>query len=117
ERRVVTLLMSDLRGFTSMADRLTPEQVVHILNIHLGVMADIITKHQGTIDEFIGDAIFALFGAPIARADDAARAVACATEMQQAMDGVNQRLAREGLPGIHMGIALNTGEVVVGNIG
>ncbi len=117
EKREVTLLMSDLRGFTSLADRLTPEQVVGLLNNYLGVMSDIITRYQGTIDEFIGDAILALFGAPISRPGDAERAAACAIEMQLAMEGVNAFNRRGGLPEVQMGIAVNTGDVVVGNIG
>ena len=89
EKREVTLLFADLRGFTAMSDRFTPEQVVRLLNNYLGTMADIITAHQGTIDEFIGDAILALFGAPVARPDDAERAAACAVAMQIAMEDVN----------------------------
>jgi adenylate cyclase len=117
EKREVTLLFADLRGFTAMADRFTPEQVVGLLNNYLGTMADIITKYQGTIDEFIGDAILALFGAPVARPDDAERAAACAVAMQLAMRDVNEWNRREGLPEVKMGIAVNTGDVVVGNIG
>jgi adenylate cyclase len=117
EKREVTLLFADLRGFTAMADRFTPEQVVRLLNNYLGTMADIITAHQGTIDEFIGDAILALFGAPVARPDDAERAAACAVAMQIAMEDVNAFNRREGLPEVRMGIAVNTGDVVVGNIG
>jgi adenylate cyclase len=117
EKRTVTILMADLRGFSGMAERLPPEQVVSTLNIYLGAMTDIITAHNGTIDEFIGDAILALFGAPIARDDDARRAAACALEMQLAMDGVNARNRALGLPELQMGIAVNTGEVVVGNVG
>jgi len=117
ERRQVTILMSDLRGFTSVAERLGPEHVVRMLNHYLGTMADIILKYQGTIDEFIGDAILVIFGAPIMREDDARRAVACATEMQIAMAQVNAWNRGEGLPEVEMGIALHTGEVVVGNIG
>ncbi|HEY8150959.1 MAG TPA: adenylate/guanylate cyclase domain-containing protein, partial [Vicinamibacteria bacterium] len=117
EKREVTLLMSDLRGFTAMADRYTPEQVVRVLNNYLGTMADLIVAHQGTIDEFIGDAILAIFGAPERREDDAARACACATAMQVAMKEVNAFNLREGLPEVEMGIAVNTGQVIVGNIG
>ncbi|MBN2371677.1 MAG: response regulator [Vicinamibacteria bacterium] len=117
EKRVLTLLMSDLRGFTSVSERLTPEQVVRLLNRFLGAMTRIIAEHKGTIDEFIGDAILALFGAPTQRADDARRAVACAIEMQQAMARINEENERDGLPSLQMGIAVNTGEVVVGNIG
>lgn len=117
EKRVVTLLMSDLRGFSTLTEQLPPEQVVEILNAYLGRMADIITRHNGTIDEYIGDAILAIFGAPILREDDALRTVACALEMQMAMGDVNEEMAARGLPPLEMGIGLNTGEVIVGNIG
>lgn len=117
ERRKITILMSDLRGFSAVSERLAPETVVSMLNIYLEAMADEIMKYQGTIDEFIGDAILVLFGAPTQREDDAERAVACALAMQLAMDSVNQKNERLGLPKIEMGIGINTGEVVVGNIG
>ncbi|MFB2833824.1 CHASE2 domain-containing protein [Floridanema evergladense] len=117
ERRKVTILMSDLRGFSSVSEELAPETVVSMLNIYLGEMADQIVKYQGTIDEFIGDAILVLFGAPTQREDDAERAIACAISMQLAMDSVNKKNERLGLPKIEMGIGINTGEVVVGNIG
>jgi class 3 adenylate cyclase len=117
ERRTVTILMSDLRGFSSLAERLAPEQVVSILNNYLARMADVIMKHRGTIDEFIGDAILVIFGAPVVRADDAQRGVACAAEMQRAMESVNAFNRERGLPEVEMGIAVHTGEVVVGNIG
>ncbi|MGE3538867.1 MAG: adenylate/guanylate cyclase domain-containing protein [Candidatus Tectimicrobiota bacterium] len=117
EKRQVTILMSDLRGFTSLSNRLMPEQVVMILNRYLGAMIDVITQYQGTIDEFIGDAILVIFGAPLLREDDAPRAVACAIAMQLAMSTVNAENRAEGLPDVHMGIAVHTGEVVVGNIG
>jgi adenylate cyclase len=80
-------------------------------------MADIVTGQNGTIDEFIGDAVLALFGAPIAREDDAERAVACALQMQLAMREVNEENRANGYPELEMGIAVNTGECVVGNIG
>jgi adenylate cyclase len=80
-------------------------------------MTETIFKYEGTIDEFIGDAILALFGAPIHREDDARRAVACAIEMQSAMAEVNKHLEEQGFPKVEMGIAVNTGEVIVGNIG
>ena len=117
ETREVTILMNDLRGFTTHSEALEPAQVVRLLNHFLGTMTDIILRYQGTIDEFIGDAILVIFGAPIAREDDAARAVACATEMMRAMDDVNAWNREQGLPELEMGIGLNTGEVVVGNIG
>jgi adenylate cyclase len=117
EKRTVTLLMSDLRGFTAAADRLEPEQVVRLLNNYLGAMSEVITRFQGTIDEFIGDGILALFGAPLDREDDAARAAACAVAMQLAMAEVNETNRGDGLPEVQMGVAVHTGEVIVGNIG
>lgn len=117
ETRKVTLLMSDLRGFTQLADRIPPDRVVRLLNNYLGTMVDVLLSFQGTIDEFIGDAILAIFGAPVQREDDTLRAIACAVEMQRAMERVNEFNRREGLPVVEMGIALHTGEVVVGNIG
>ncbi|MEQ8757023.1 MAG: adenylate/guanylate cyclase domain-containing protein [Coleofasciculus sp. G1-WW12-02] len=117
ERRTVTILTSDLRGFTALTERLTPEEVVNILNFYFGTMTDVITQYQGTIDEFLGDGILVLFGAPTLREDDARRAIACAVAMQLAMTSVNERMKLLGLPPLTMGIGINTGEVIVGNIG
>jgi adenylate cyclase len=117
ETRKVTILMSDLRGFTSMSERLPPADMMRVVNNYLTVMTEIVVRHGGTIDEFIGDAILAIFGAPVQRDDDAARAVACALDMQRAMVEVNAKNRAAGLPEVAMGIGLNTGEVVVGNIG
>ncbi len=117
ERRTITILTSDLRGFTAISERFPPEEVVKILNFYLGCMADVITQYQGTIDEFMGDGILVLFGAPTVREDDATRAVACAVAMQLAMVTVNDKMKEWGLPKLEMGIGINTGEVVVGNIG
>jgi adenylate cyclase len=117
ESRSVSVLMSDLRGFTPMSEKSSPEQVVSLLNRYLGHMTPVIEKYQGTIDEFIGDAILAIFGAPIACSDHAQRAVACALDMQLAMEAFNAESRALGDPEMQMGIAINTGEVVVGNIG
>ena len=117
ERRSITIFTSDLRGFTATSERLPPEEVVKILNFYLEYMADVITKYQGTIDEFMGDGILVLFGAPISREDDAKRAIACGIAMQQAMIPVNKQMKEWNLPPLEMGIGINTGEVVVGNIG
>jgi adenylate cyclase len=117
ERRTITILTSDLRGFTNLSERLPPEEVVKILNFYLACMADVITQYQGTIDEFMGDGILVLFGAPTVREDDSQRAVACAVAMQLAMASVNEKMKEWGLPKLEMGIGINTGEVVVGNIG
>src|SRR5579883_3433245 len=117
ERRKVTILISDLRGFSAISERLPPEQVVTILNLYLGTMSDTITRYSGTINEFIGDGIFVMFGAPIYREDDSERAVACAIAMQSAMVEVNRQNQQLGLPALEMGIGIHTGEVVDGNIG
>jgi len=117
ERRQITIFTSDLRGFTATSERLPPEEVVKILNFYLECMADEITRYQGTIDEFMGDGILVLFGAPTAREDDAVRAVACGIAMQLAMVKVNAKMQEWGLPALEMGIGINTGVVVVGNIG
>lgn len=117
EKREVTILMSDLRGFTTLSDRLPAEDIVGILNIYLEEMTEVILKYKGTIDEFIGDAILAIFGAPVKHPDDASRAVACALEMQNAMTAVNTRCKAKGYPEMKQGIGINTGDVVVGNIG
>ena len=110
-------MMSDIRGFTTLSEQLAPAQVVSLINRYLGAMTDIIMANQGTIDEFIGDAILAVFGAPQHRDDDADRAVQCALEMQAAMEEINRLNREDGLPEISTGIALNTGDVIAGNIG
>lgn len=117
EKRGVTLLWSDLRGFTGLSERLEPTVVVALLNYYLSAMIEIIQKHGGTIDDIIGDAILVLFGAPLPLEDAAQRAVRCALEMQKRMRGVNEHNSQRGWPEIEMGIALHTGEVVLGNIG
>ncbi|MDZ8051274.1 MAG: adenylate/guanylate cyclase domain-containing protein [Aulosira sp. ZfuVER01] len=116
-RRKITILISDLRGFTATAERLSPEQVISILNFYLEYMADVITHYEGTIDEFMGDGILTFFGAPTVRVNDTERAIACAIAMQQAMIPVNQQMQEWGFPDLEMGIGIHTGEVVVGNIG
>lgn len=115
--REVTIMMSDIRGFTTLSEHLPPQQVVRLLNRYLGRMTDIILEHQGTIDEFLGDAVLAVFGAPRKADDDADRAVRCAIAMQAAMDEINTANEADGLPRLNMALALNTGSVVAGNIG
>jgi predicted ATPase/class 3 adenylate cyclase len=117
QKQIVTVMMSDLRGFATFSETLPPESIVRLLNNYLSEMTTVIQKHNGTIDAFIGDAILAIFGAPLQRPDDAERAVACAIEMQTVMPRVNAWNAEQGLPAIEMGIGINTGEVVAGNIG
>ena len=117
ERREITILMADIRGFTNLSSHLEPEKVVTLVNNFLSEMTGVIISHGGTIDEFIGDAILALFGAPRAMEDHAEKAVACALKMQTAMQAVNELNRQSGLPELATGIGINTGEVIVGNIG
>jgi len=117
KRQKITMLVSDLRGFTAFSEQLPAEEVVKVINFYLSHIVDVITTYHGAIDEFMGDGILVFFGAPIAREDDAARAVACAISMQAAMKTINAQMADWGLPPLSMGIGINTGEVVVGNIG
>jgi adenylate cyclase len=117
ENRILTLLASDLRGFTALSEQLSPQDVVKVLNIYLESMTDVITQYQGTIDDFLGDGILVFFGAPIPQENHPDQAVACAVAMQLAMNSVNQRIQQLGFPKLEMGIGINTGEVVLGNIG
>jgi adenylate cyclase len=117
EKREVSILMSDLRGYTRFAEQGDPAWVMEVLNEYLARMTDIIIGYQGTINEFIGDAIFAVFGAPAPLPDHAERAAACALAMQRAMAEINLAAAARGRPRFEMGIGVNTGEAVVGNIG
>ena len=117
ERRNVTIMMTDLRGFTAIAERLEPEKVVQMLNLYFEVMVDVLLKYNATINEIIGDALLVVFGAPQEMQDRAQRAVACAISMQNAMAKVNEENRAQGLPELEMGIGINDTEVIVGNIG
>lgn len=117
DKRVVTVLMSDLRGYTRFAEHGDPATVMAVLNDYLARMTDVIIAHGGTVNEFIGDAVFAIFGAPLPHPDHAERAAAAALGMQGAMAEINAGLAARGLPRFEMGIGIDTGEAVVGNIG
>ncbi len=117
ENREVSVLMSDLAGFSQLAERLEPERVVELLNVYLGAMTEVVDEYEGAIDEFIGDAVLVIFGAPKRMGDHATRATACAVAMQKKMAEVNQIMADRGLPALEMTAAVNSGEVVVGQIG
>jgi class 3 adenylate cyclase len=117
EIREVSIIMSDLRGFTALTAEMDPEQVITFLNRYLGKMIEILLDFRAVIDEIVGDGILAFFGAPEPLEDHPVRAVACALKMQTAMDEINSLNEADGLPHLEMGIAVNTGSVVVGNIG
>lgn len=113
----LTVLFSDIRGFTSYSERLEPEAVVSFLNDYLNAMTDAIFKHSGTIDKFIGDAIMAIFGAPMHLNNHATLACAAALEMRAALKTFNIELSEKQRDSVAMGIGINTGEMTVGNIG
>jgi len=117
KRAVVTVLFSDIRGFTSMSEKLTAQQVSEILNEYFSEMEPIITSYNGIINKFIGDAIMAVFGEPIQDENHAENAVKCAYEMLQKVEFLHKKWISEGKPEIEIGIGINTGEVFVGNIG
>ena len=113
----MTVLFADVRGFTRLAERARPEQVVQLLNGYFSDMTEIIFANGGTLDKYIGDGLMALFGAPAAGPDDAANAVAAAVGMQRQIGNLNARLRADGLPEISVGIGLHTGVATVGYIG
>jgi adenylate cyclase len=118
ERVTLTLLFSDIRGFTSMSERLPAERVVEVLNEYLEAMTAIVFRHGGTLDKFIGDAVMAFWGAPIPTPDHARRAVEAGLEMRVALAELNERWAARGTPvDLRIGIGIHTGEAIVGNIG
>lgn len=117
ETREVSIIMSDLRGFTALTADMEPAQVITFLNRYLGKMIEILMEHRAIIDEIQGDGILAFFGAPEPMEDHPLQAVVCALHMQASMDEINALNQADGLPHLEMGIAVNTGSVVVGNIG
>jgi adenylate cyclase len=117
ERRDMSVLFSDIRGFTAASERATPEGVVAQLNEHFTEMVEVLFRHQGTLDKFVGDQVMGLFGAPVADPRHADHAVAAAIDMSAALDRLNARWAARGLPPLDIGIGINSGEMIAGNIG
>lgn len=117
KRASVTVLFSDIRGFTSMSEQMSPQQVSEILNEYFTEMEPIITKYNGIINKFIGDAVMAIFGEPIQDKNHAQNAVKCAYAMLQRVRELQKKWSKEGKPKIEIGVGISTGEVFVGNIG
>lgn len=119
KRANLSIIFSDIRGFTTLSEKLTPEEVVDLLNPYLEVMTGVIYKHGGTVDKYEGDAIIAFFGEPVAYEDHALRAVRAAVDMRKALVELKARWEKEGhpRPGLEMGVGINSGEVFVGMLG
>ena len=117
ELREVTILISDIRGFTSMSEKKEPAEIVQMLNEYFEVMVDILFRAQGTLDKYVGDEIMALFGAPVDMPDAPVHAVRCAVDMQKALREFNRTRIAEGQEAINIGIGINTGRVITGAIG
>jgi adenylate cyclase len=117
DRRPITILFSDIRGFTSMAESMRPDAIAQLLTEYFSEMVEIIFEHGGTLDKFVGDSVMALWGAPIAQPGDPDRALKAAMAMQDAIRRLNERWVSAGRPEIGVGIGINYGEVFAGNIG
>lgn len=117
KKSTVTVLFADIRGFTAMSERMTAEEVSVILNEYFSEIEPIITKYNGVINKFIGDAVMAIFGEPIQDINHASNAVKCANEMLKKVNWLQDKWVIEGKPKIEIGIGINTGEAFVGNIG
>lgn len=117
ERRKVTIIFADIRGFTSMAENMKPEEVVDLLNTYLSAMTEIVFKYEGTLDKYIGDCVMAVFGVPMTHYNDAERAVVAAIEMQKYVQEINTEREKTGLKRVEIGIGINTAHVISGNMG
>ncbi len=117
EKRTLTVLFSDIRGFTSVSQSLAPEELVRLLNVYLTQMTEKVFKYEGLLDKYIGDAIMAVYGAPIYRDDHALLACRTALEMLRELQTLQVQWREQGLPQLDIGIGINTGPMVVGNMG
>ncbi|MDP2167434.1 MAG: CHASE2 domain-containing protein [Thermodesulfovibrionales bacterium] len=117
ERREITVLFSDIRGFTTMSEKLSPENLVLLLNQYLGPMTNLVLKHKGTLDKYIGDAIMALYNAPLTIENHSALACETALGMMEKLKELNAAFKEKGFMEIDIGVGINTGDAIVGNMG
>jgi adenylate cyclase len=117
EKKTLTVLFSDVRGFTSFSEKYPPETVIATLNEHLNMMVSVIFKYQGTLDKFVGDCVMAFWGAPLVQPNHAELAARAALEMIEGLEKLNEKWQSEGRPTLHIGVGINTGEMLFGNIG
>jgi len=117
DKKDLTVLFSDIRGFTTIAEKLTPEELVHLLNEYLTAMTDIVFKYEGLLDKYMGDAIMAVYGAPLDQPDHRIRACRTALDMMEELKILQQKWSEEGRPVLHIGVGISSGDMVVGNMG
>jgi adenylate cyclase len=117
DKKQLTVLFSDIRGFTTISEQLSPEELVHFLNEYLTAMTDLVFKYDGLLDKYMGDAIMAVYGAPLNQPDHALRACRTALEMLQVLKKLQVKWSEEGRPFMNIGVGINTGDMVVGNMG
>ncbi len=117
DMKELTVLFSDIRGFTTISESLSPEEVHHLMNEYLTAMTNLVFKHGGTLDKYMGDALMAIYGAPIDQADHAQKACDTALEMMQELKALNAQWVKQGKPLLDIGIGINTGMMMVGNMG
>ena len=117
EKKNLTVLFSDIRGFTSFSEKYPPETVIATLNEHLNLMVSVIFKFHGTLDKFVGDCVMAFWGAPLAQPNHAELAARAGLEMIEGLEKLNEKWQSEGRPTLHVGVGINTGEMLFGNIG
>ncbi|MFB3925327.1 MAG: CHASE2 domain-containing protein [Syntrophales bacterium] len=117
EKKDLTVLFSDIRGFTTISEKLSPEELVQLLNEYLTAMTNVVFKYDGLLDKYMGDAIMAVFGAPLSQIDHAARACRTGLDMMKELRGFQKKWSEEGKPVLNIGIGINSGEMVVGNMG
>lgn len=117
ERKIATIFFSDIRNFTAMSETMSPDEVVNMLNEYMTEMVNIIYKHHGVVDKYVGDAIMALWGVPNPGSQDPFDAVTAALEMRRALKDLNQKRSARNQPELRIGMGIHTGEVLAGNIG
>jgi adenylate cyclase len=117
DKKDLSVLFSDIRGFTTISEKLSPEELVHLLNEYLTAMTDVVFKYDGMLDKYMGDAIMAVFGAPLDQPDHASRACQTALDMLSELHRLQKKWLAEGKPVLNIGIGINSGDMVVGNMG
>ena len=117
EERDVTVMFTDVRNFTALAEKLTPQQSLSLLNEFLTAISEVVENHEGVVDKYLGDGVMAIFGAPVTRPDDAERALECALVIRRRVEALGPTLAARGLPHPEVGLGMNTARVIAGNMG